>query len=127
MDYSESNTIARFNSKTRKWSKAGELFSAKGSRKKSFLSCFSSLKKITFRTIPSTARHGHNVIFDGSHVMVFGGFQYEPDNDKFKMLKSEKCTLSNSRFFCKQQKPLLSANHYPELFLVEHDFCKIKP
>ena len=59
--------------------------------------------------------------------MVFGGFQYEPDNDKFKMLKSEKCTLSNSRFFCKQQKPLLSANHYPELFLVEHDFCKIKP
>ena len=30
VDYSESNKIARFNSKTRKWSKAGELFSAKG-------------------------------------------------------------------------------------------------
>ena len=90
------STIARLDSTTYEWSAAGNLL--KG-------------------------RHGHNAIFDGSDIIVVGGY---PGNDE--SVKTEKCTITEGRVSCVQQNPsLVNYSYYPELFLVEDGFCKELP
>ena len=62
-------------------------------------------------------RHGHGVIFDGSYFLVAGGRNWS--------FQTEKCSLTESTITCQQQEPELDGNEeYPELFLVQDDFCK---
>ena len=64
-----------------------------------------------------TGRHSHGAIFDGAHFIVIGGYR-----DAYT---TEKCSLSGSTMTCKQQEPELNRyQEYPELFLVQDDFCK---
>ena len=61
------------------------------------------------------ARNGHNVIYDGEYLMVFGG-DYER--------QTEKCSLTDGLVSCTSQNPVLDEyTTYPELFLVSEDFC----
>ena len=61
------------------------------------------------------ARNGHNVIYDGEYLMVFGG-DYER--------QTEKCSLTDGSVSCTSQNPVLDFyTDYPELFLVSDDFC----
>ena len=61
-------------------------------------------------------KQGHNVIFDGEFMMVFGGLFTG---------SSEKCLIENETVSCTSQNPDLP-NHsfYPELFLVDDYYCK---
>ena len=53
-------------------------------------------------------------------MMVFGGT--EPSTAPTR--KTEKCTLTNTKIECITQEPILERFiTYPELFLVEPDFC----
>ena len=90
---SESNIIGRLNAQTRKWSRAGQLVSA---------------------------RYGHGAIFDGSSLVVVGGC--------CGTLKTEICQISSGEVSCREQTPsLTSYSYYPELYLVNKDFCKTRP
>ena len=52
--------------------------------------------------------------------MVFGGMGVASDHDK----DTEKCTVAGSKIECSIQEPNLTrCATYPELFLVEPDFC----
>ena len=83
-----SNIIGRLDAATKVWSKAGTLI---------------------------TPRKEHSVIFDGSNLMIIGGW-YE------KM--TEKCSISNKQITCFEQFPMLNDyDGYPALFLVPSDFC----
>ena len=65
-------------------------------------------------------RHGHNVIYDGSSLIVAGGVT--------SSLKTEKCTISSGQVSCTTQNPTLhDYAYYPELLLVPVDFCKTLP
>ena len=65
----------------------------------------------------SRARRDHSVIYDGTYMLVVGGF----DND----FKTEKCTFTGNEVSCREQSPSLNQyQEYPELFLVQADFCK---
>ena len=46
----------------------------------------------------NSAKQGHNVIFDGAHFLVIGGYGRS---------KTEKCTLENNQMTCVQQNPEL--------------------
>ena len=71
----------------------------------------------------STARSGHGAIFDGEYLIVVGGSKRGSDP-----LKTEKCEFGDDGITCTEQSPLLYRyNYYPELFLVEKDFCKNLP
>ena len=64
-------------------------------------------------------RDEHNVVFDGSNFLVFGGSGTK---------KTEKCTILNNQMTCTEQTPeLTNFSIYPELFLVQIDFCKTFP
>ena len=68
----------------------------------------------------SRARRDHSVIYDGTYMLVVGGF----DND----FKTEKCTFTGNEVSCREQSPSLNQyQEYPELFLVQADFCKSLP
>ena len=86
-------TIGRLDAITMQWSKAGDLV---------------------------YARRSHNVIYEGSSLVVVGGL---PD-----LLRTEKCTISNDQVSCTAQNPSLE-NYaaYPELFLVPVGYCKTLP
>ena len=88
-----SKTIARLDSSSYEWSKAGDL---------------------------TSGRHSHNAIFDGSDIIVIGGF------GGFGVpLNTEKCSIAKDKVTCIEQEPsLLNYKDYPELFLVEENFCK---
>ena len=82
-------TITNFNSSTNTWSNIGSLI---------------------------TARQGHNVIYDGSNLIVVGGE---------RQVKTEVCRLLNDKMFCVEQTPeLFGYANYPELFLVSDNFCQ---
>ena len=85
----------------------------------------SKLEKGEFVEIGSLQqkRYGHGAIFDGDYMMVFGGTESasEPNRD------TEKCTLVDTKVVCTTQEPALKRFiTYPELFLVEPDFCDKK-
>ena len=62
------------------------------------------------------ARYGHNVIYDGQHIMVVGGNNYR---------QTEKCLLNSGTVTCTLQNPELpNYQNYPELFLIPDAFCK---
>ena len=64
----------------------------------------------------NTSRKGHNVIFDGRHFLVIGGYETK---------KEERCTIVRDEMTCVEQAPeLTDYAYYPELFLVPDDFCK---
>ena len=70
----------------------------------------------------STARYGHGAIFDGEFFIIVGG--YRP-NLVGVLLSSEKCEFGDDGLTCTEQSPsLYGYSFYPELFLVEKDFCK---
>ena len=63
-----------------------------------------------------TGRDFQGAIFDGTHFLVAGGLG---------SLKTELCSLADSTMTCHQQQPeLTNYYNYPELFLVEDDYCK---
>ena len=67
----------------------------------------------------TSGRYAHNAIFIESSILVVGG------HGRFK---TEKCTISNKKVICVTQEPELDYySHYPEIFLVEDDFCKTLP
>ena len=83
-------TIGRLDASKMIWSKSGELVQG---------------------------RHGHNAIYDGSSLIVVGGYN--------GVRRTEKCVISNNQVSCKAQNPDLASYYvYPELFLVPFDFCK---
>ena len=89
-------TIGRLNADTMTWSKSGDLVNG---------------------------RRGHNAIYDGSSLIVDGG--YAGDDIA---LKTEKCVISNGHVSCSSQNPeLKNYSYYPELFLVPIDYCKTLP
>ena len=93
---SYSKTIARLDSISYEWSKAGDLIEG---------------------------RRGHNTIFDGSDIIVVGGYA-----GKDVSLKTEKCTIAEDKVTCVAQDPSLqNYSYYPELFLVEDGYCKEWP
>ena len=64
-----------------------------------------------------TGRDHHSAIFDGSYFLVVGGLGGS--------FKTEKCSLVGSSMTCEQQEPeLVKYEAYPELFLVDDDYCK---
>ena len=64
-----------------------------------------------------TGRAKHGAIFDGSNFIVIGGGSGR--------MKTEKCTLFDSTMTCQsQQNELTDYFDYPELFLVEDEFCR---
>ena len=90
---SYSKTIARLDSISYEWSKAGDLI---------------------------TGRKGHNAIFDGSDIIVVGGYG--------TFLKTEYCKIIGSMVTCVELDPsLIYYAYYSELFLVEEHFCKEMP
>ena len=68
-------------------------------------------------------RFGHNVIFNGSDALVIGGYK------GWQMsVPTEKCKITVNGVDCTEQNPSLQGyEKYPELFLVELDFCKKQP
>ena len=93
--------IGRLDSITMVWSKAGDLVNG---------------------------RYGHNAIFDGSSIIVVGGGYVNSNNHSDHKLKTEKCELSGGKVTCHEQNPLLdNYTKYPELFLVQAEFCKNLP
>ena len=62
------------------------------------------------------AREGHNVIYDGTYLIVVGGRD---------SLQTEKCSIKSGSVICTSQNPeLIDYGFYPELFLVPESFCK---
>ena len=74
------------------------------------------------------ARYCHNAIYDGQYLMVFGGERFG-DQEEFL---TERCTLelesgNRTTVNCFSQQPVLeNYGRYPELVLVEDNFCKIQ-
>ena len=66
----------------------------------------------------NNARRGHGAIFNGDVVIVAGGFE-----DK----KTEACTIvDDGSVTCIEQDPnLYDYCIYPEMFLVDDEFCKL--
>ena len=65
-------------------------------------------------------RVGHNAIYEGSSLMVFGG-RKTPDS----ALQTERCVITNGQALCTSQSPeLYEYSYFPELFLVPVNFCK---
>ena len=63
-----------------------------------------------------TSRYAHNVIFDGRHFLVIGGYGTK---------KTERCTIKQDEMTCVEQAPELTYYaRYPELFLVPDNYCK---
>ena len=90
---SNSKTIAKLDSISYEWTKAGDLI---------------------------VGRRGHNAIFDGSDIIVVGGYAGSGVS-----LKTEKCTIAEGKVTCVEQDPaLVDYSYYPELFLVEEGYCK---
>ena len=66
-----------------------------------------------------TGRRAHNVIYDGTYLLVIGG-------EGTKM--SEKCSIENEQVSCTSQTPQLKDyEFYPELHLVLVGYCKALP
>ena len=92
---SYSKTIAKLDSISYEWTKAGDLI---------------------------VGRRAHNVIFDGSNIIVVGG---HIGGDS---VKTEKCTIAEGKVTCVEQDPsLFDYSYYPELFLVEEGYCEELP
>ena len=82
------STIGRFDLAIRRWMNAGDLV---------------------------TARAGHNVIYDGSYLLVIGGYAD---------FMSEKCSITNGQVACTSQTPQLNDYaYYPEVHLVPAGYC----
>ena len=63
------------------------------------------------------ARRGHNAIFDGTQIIIIGGYTGS--------YKSENCFVSDANATCRTQEPSLSRyEYYPELYLVSNSFCE---
>ena len=83
------NVIGKLDATTKIWSKSGELVQG---------------------------RLGHNAIYEGSSILVVGGFYTH---------KTEKCIFSNAQITCSEQDPELHEYYaYPELVLVPNNFCE---
>ena len=100
-DSSGRKTIGRFNAETRMWTQAGQLVSE---------------------------RYGHRAIFDGANIIVAGGGYTERVTEVCKILPNGQM----DRRSCVEQSQLLGYSndvyfYYPELYLVEKNFCKKKP
>ena len=68
----------------------------------------------------STERYAHAAIYDGTYLLVVGGY----GND----YKTEKCSFTSTGINCSGQSPsLYQYQRYPELFMVPADFCKNLP
>ena len=64
-----------------------------------------------------TPRRGHGSIYDGSRIIVVGGYG--------SPMKTEVCSLSDGTMDCKDQDPILTDyTYYPELFTIPDNFCK---
>ena len=90
-------TIARFDADTQTWSKAGNL---------------------------KNGRRMHGTIFDGEKFLILGG-ESKSNGQTLKNVKNEVCTLSGTSMTCEESLNSLEEYvYYPELFLVQEDFCK---
>ena len=90
-----SKTIAKLDSIWFEWSKAGDLIQG---------------------------RHGHNALFDGTDLIVVGGYV------SGAAAKTEKCPIFEGKVTCVEQDPAINNySYYPELFLVENGYCKEWP
>ena len=66
-----------------------------------------------------TGRSEHNVIYDGSYLLVIGGYGNKA---------SERCAITNGQVACTSQMPeLTNYSYYPELYLVPVGYCKEMP
>ena len=66
------------------------------------------------------AREAHNAIYDGTNIIVVGG--------ELGPIRTESCAVSKGLVTCTGQDPSLKNYFlYPELFLVQADFCKNLP
>ena len=66
----------------------------------------------------NNAREGHGAIFNGDVVIVAGGSYNK---------KTEACTIvDDGSVTCIEQDPnLYDYRYYPEMYLVDEDFCKL--
>ena len=65
-----------------------------------------------------------NAIYDGSSFLLIGG----NNGTDYDSLATEKCSLSNGQIICNElQTNLPDYSHYPELFLIDVEFCKEMP
>ena len=88
-------TIAKLDANSRQWSRVGDLLSG---------------------------RRAHAAIFDGTYLIVIGG---QVDNSGSQSQPTERCSIDSDGVTCVEQGPSLHGYEtYPELFLVQHDFCK---
>ena len=89
-------TIAKLDANSREWSRVGDL---------------------------SSGRRGHAAIFDGTYLIVVGG--EADDSEAQSQPATEVCSIASDGVTCVEQSPSLHGYEtYPELFLVQHDFCK---
>ena len=88
------NAIVRLHGQSFKWDKVGTLYSN---------------------------RYGHNVIEQNGQFLIVGG----NNADSGGQMKTELCKYENGQMTCRQQAPILAYyEFYPELFLVNTDFCQ---
>ena len=108
-----SNTIARLDTRTAKWSKVG------------FPTENSKLKKC-FYTKPKAGtlkygRNGHGAVLLGEKVLIIGGYVGGGP------VNNEVCSFNDTTMACVEQSTALTHYaYYPELFLVAEDFGKDK-
>ena len=63
-----------------------------------------------------TGRNGHAVALDGNEFLVVGGGGE---------MNTERCYFKFDQLICLEQTPKLKSFYlYPELFMVEEDYCK---
>ena len=64
----------------------------------------------------NTPRHKHNVVTVENEFLVIGGVGYD--------MKSERCNYDDDQMICTEQWPELTGYYdYPELFIVNEDYC----
>jgi len=91
-------TIAKLDANSREWSRVGDL---------------------------SSGRRAHAAIFDGTYLIVVGGQVDDSDDSGAQSQPTERCSIASDEVTCVEQSPSLHGYEiYPELFLVQHDFCK---
>ena len=73
----------------------------------------------------NTARHGHQVIYDGSYFLVIGGNTDIEFNQGGEAYMTEKCEWAGNNITCVEQQPALNNYRWdPLLTLVREDFGK---
>ena len=67
----------------------------------------------------SIARQSHGILQDGGRYLIVGGYL------SGRSLMTERCSIGATSTTCAEQLPDLNEYHtYPEMTMVEEDFCK---